>query len=376
MIPLNKPGFKKTKPGECFFKSHYSGINTRFLSNAGDGLHVIFSDLYKQKGSLRVGVCPLACTLALEPIIRNGHTPVFIDVNPDTFNLDSSLLESRVHDVDALEVIHLGGNPNEMDVITDWAKRHHKIIIEDCAQALGSSFDGIDLGLFGDYASFSLMKNVYAPVGGLLVSKQVLDVEALPEVSSLLVIYREIKKYLESHVNQARMNPWNWVYSAFLRVKENNASSKGTQHSVVNAKMEERLIKMFDSVSEYNRKRQERASFMIDRINPERFFIQKEPLKGKTNRNRLLMRVKDVGASEIIHYLRHKNIAANNLTQNYLKSFQPHVSLDMNLGRYYCSSDMKNYDDVFPSLLAIPCSPFLKEEEMVYIVKSLNAFFA
>ena len=375
MIPLNKPGFRKVIPEDGYIENHFPGLDTLFLSNAGDGLNVVYDYLYKRHGSLRVGVCPLACTLALDPIVKNGHIPVFLDVDPETFNLDSSLLEPRTQDVDALEVIHLGGNPNEMDVISRWAEKHRKIVIEDCAQALGSTFDGIDLGTYGDFACFSLMKNVYAPVGGLLVSKQAFDRVDLPTVSNLVVVYRLLKKYLESQADHRGHNPWNWAYSTFLRIKENKASQGDPNQYVVNSRMENRLIKLLGSVSALNGLRHERALFMMERIDFQRFSIQKEPSKGRTNRNRLLLRTKDDDASSLIRFLRQRGIAANNLTQNYLNGFQPPVSQDKVLGRFYCSSEMKNYEEVFPSLLAIPCSPFLKEEEMVHIVDSLNAFY-
>ena len=375
MIPLNRPGYKYVNSDHGFLENHFPGLHPLFLSNAGDALNLTYADLHKRLGRLRVGVCPLACTLALDPIVKNGHVPVFLDVDPETFNLNSSLLESKVQDIDALEVIHLGGNPNEMSVISSWADRHDKIVIEDCAQALGSTYDGQDLGTFGDFACFSLMKNLYAPVGGLLVSKQAMDKGDLPDVSNVLVLYRKFKKILESKADHRRLNPWNWAYSAFLHAKENKASSPDSAPSGINAKTEERLMKQFASVSYLTRLRREQARFMIDRIDPLRFTVQKEPSKGRSNWNRLLIRAKDTDALDLIRFLRQRGIAANNLTQNYLKCYQPHISQDKLLGEFYSASEMKNYDEVFPSLLAIPCSPYLKEDEMVYIVDSLHAFF-
>lgn len=375
MIPLNKPGYGRIVSGEGYLERHFPGRNTLFLSNAGDALNLTYGCLYRQMGRLRVGVSPLACTLALDPIVNNGHIPVFLDVNPETFNLDSSLLASRAQDIDALEVIHLGGNPNEMLVISSWAERHHKILIEDCAQALGSTYDGQDLGSFGDFACFSLMKNLYAPVGGLFVSRHPVEKNDWAEVSSVLMVYRQVKKFLESRAGRHGLNPWNWAYSAFLHLKGDKASRPDSRVSRVSTKTEKHLRELLPSVTYLNDIRRANARFMGERIDPMRLMVQKEPVNGQSNRNRLLVRTKDAGAWGLIRFLRQRGIAANNLTQNYLKCFQPHIAQDPVLGPYYCTSDMKNYEDVFPSLVAIPCSPFLKEEEMVHIIRSLHAYY-
>ena len=92
MIPLSKTGYCHTHIEGNYLDSHFTGRYAHILSNAGDGLNIAYRHLYETRGRLRIGVSPLACVLAIYPIIQNGHIPVFIDIDPQTFNMDSRKL--------------------------------------------------------------------------------------------------------------------------------------------------------------------------------------------------------------------------------------------------------------------------------------------
>lgn len=77
-------------------------------------------------------------------------------------------------------------------------------------------------------------------------------------------------------------------------------------------------------------------------------------------------------ASQTIGELRSAGIAANNFTQNYLNGFQPHICKDELLSNYYRAKNLTNYDALYNRIIAIPCSPFINQEEMDYIVNKLN----
>lgn len=371
MIPLNKPGYQCSRGDNDFIGNHFPGCHSLILATAGDGLNLIYRSLHKERGGLRIGVSPFACFQAIYPIVINGHTPVFIDIDKNTLNMDADKLVSR-NDLDAVELIHLGGNPNEMDKICQWAQKNDKILIEDCAQALGSSFRGKELGNFGDYAVFSLIKNLHATTGGLIISKNALPTDRLPKISGLLVKYRNLKKYLESHSNHHTYNPWNLAYLMLLKMKEKGAqTASASTHSVENV-LEEELRKSMNTIEELNKKRAANASYMMSRVDASKCKIQTVPDGGQSNRNRLLFRIEKPLAEQVIAQLRKAGIAGNNLTQNYLHGFQPHVSKDSLLHYYYKKDELECYDSIFNHVIAIPCSPFLTQEEMDYIVNKLN----
>jgi len=92
----------------------------------------------------------------INPIIQNGYTPVFIDIEMDTLNLDIGQLEAAAKNgASALIFAHVLGNPPNMDAVMDIVKRYNLILLEDCCDALGSTYKGKPLGSFGEMASCS-----------------------------------------------------------------------------------------------------------------------------------------------------------------------------------------------------------------------------
>ena len=89
-------------------------------------------------------------------IVRVGARPVFVDIDPLTFNLDSAGLEERITArTRAILPVHLYGRTAEMDPILETAGRHDLIVIEDAAQAIGAESRGRRAGSMGDYGCFS-----------------------------------------------------------------------------------------------------------------------------------------------------------------------------------------------------------------------------
>ncbi len=85
-----------------------------------------------------------------------GATPVFCDVELDTYNIDPSQIEEKITDkTKAIICVHLFGNACKMDEINDIAKRHNLYVVEDAAQAINSQYKGRNVGNLGDVACFS-----------------------------------------------------------------------------------------------------------------------------------------------------------------------------------------------------------------------------
>jgi len=107
-------------------------------------------------------------------IIHAGATPILVDIDPLTMNLDSSLVESAVTErTRAILPVHFAGRPCDMDAICDIASRHELKIIEDCAHAIETEFHGRKTGLFGDFGCFSfyVTKNVVTGEGGMVLGR-------------------------------------------------------------------------------------------------------------------------------------------------------------------------------------------------------------
>jgi len=105
--------------------------------------------------------------------VLRGATPVFVDIRPDTFNLDERLLEAAITErTKAVVVVHYGGVACDMEAITAIADRHGLQVIEDNAHGLGGTYRGRALGSLGALAtqSFHSTKNVSCGEGGALVA--------------------------------------------------------------------------------------------------------------------------------------------------------------------------------------------------------------
>ncbi len=114
------------------------------------------------------------------PFVLFGAKIVFVDICPDTMNLNPCLLEAALTEkTKAILPVHYGGVAANMTEITAFAKKHNLFVIEDAAHALGSSFNGKPLGTMGDTAciSFHFTKNIQCGEGGALIinNKSIVD---------------------------------------------------------------------------------------------------------------------------------------------------------------------------------------------------------
>ncbi len=117
----------------------------------------------------------LTFSATANPIIYQNATPVFIDSNFETWNMDPGALEAafiKYPEVKAVLVVHLYGLSADMDSIVELCKKYNVTLIEDAAESLGTTYKGKYTGTFGDYGIFSFNGNkiITTSGGGMLVS--------------------------------------------------------------------------------------------------------------------------------------------------------------------------------------------------------------
>jgi dTDP-4-amino-4,6-dideoxygalactose transaminase len=108
-------------------------------------------------------------------IARVGATPVFIDIDPQTYNLDANEIESKITKQTRAKIpVHLYGQMADMDVVMSVARKYALIVIEDAAQAIGAQYKGRSAGSVGHYGCFSFFpsKNLGAAGDGGMVVTQ------------------------------------------------------------------------------------------------------------------------------------------------------------------------------------------------------------
>jgi dTDP-4-amino-4,6-dideoxygalactose transaminase len=115
---------------------------------------------------------PISWVATANVIIEVGATPVFADIDPVSRNIDLDNVEAAITPrTKAIIPVYLAGKPVDMDRLYALAARHKLRVIEDAAQAIGSTWDGKRIGSFGDFVSFSFQanKNITTSEGGCLV---------------------------------------------------------------------------------------------------------------------------------------------------------------------------------------------------------------
>jgi len=136
--------------------SKYIGVKHSLGLNSGtDALHLALRALDVGPGDevITVAFTFVATTEAIGIV---GAKPVFVDIDKDTFNIDANEIEKAITPkTKAIIPVHLYGQPCDMDVIMDIAKKYNLYVIEDCCQAIGATYKGKKVGSFGDVGCFS-----------------------------------------------------------------------------------------------------------------------------------------------------------------------------------------------------------------------------
>ncbi len=111
----------------------------------------------------------------VNPILQNGMVPVFVDIDIPTYNIDPKLIEAAISSrTKAIMIAHTLGNPFDLDSVMVLARKYGLWVIEDCCDALGSTYKGQHVGTFGDIAtcSFYPAHHITMGEGGMIFTKE------------------------------------------------------------------------------------------------------------------------------------------------------------------------------------------------------------
>ena len=187
-----------------------------------------------------------------DAFVLRGAKAVFVDIRPDTMNIDETKIEAAITEkTKAIVPVHYAGVACEMDTIMDIAKRHNLVVIEDAAQGIMSTYKGKALGTIGDYGCFSFheTKNYSMGEGGALLIRDEAKVEDaeimrekgtnrskffrgqidkytwvnfgssyLPSDMNAAYLYAQLE--MAEEINDARLAIWNRYYEGLKELKE------------------------------------------------------------------------------------------------------------------------------------------------------------
>jgi perosamine synthetase len=151
----------------------YCGCSHGVATSSGTtALHLAVATLGIGSGD-EVLVSTLTNMATFFAVLYQGATPIPVDVEEDTWNLNPSLLEGLLTSrTKAILVVHLYGHPADMDSVLEFARRHHLFVIEDVAEAHGALYNGRKTGSLGDIGCFSFYANkiITTGEGGMLTT--------------------------------------------------------------------------------------------------------------------------------------------------------------------------------------------------------------
>lgn len=179
--------------------SNYVGVKSAAATSAGTAaIHMALKAAGVGEGD--IAFCSsLTFSASCNPIIYQNATPVFIDSEPDTWNMDPRALEKafeKYPNPKAVVLVHLYGNPAKLDEIVRICKEHNTTLIEDAAESLGSTYNGKHTGTFGKYGIYSFNGNkiITTSGGGMLVSD---DEERIQKVRFWITQAREKARHYQ-----------------------------------------------------------------------------------------------------------------------------------------------------------------------------------
>lgn len=268
-----------------------------------------------------------------------GATPVFVEPDIRTFNIDYSKIEEKITDkTKAIMPVHLYGQPCDMDPILKIAKKYNLYVIEDCAQAHGAIYKGKRIGSFGSAAGFSFYpgKNLGAlGDAGATVSN---DKELIEKIRALGNYGSDYKYH---HIYQGNNSRLDEMQAAFLNVKLTHLDKMNENRRYIAG----RYLKEINN-----------SKIILPYVIPE-----VEPVWH-------IFGIRCKRRNELETYLAQKGISTNK-----------HYPIPMHLQKCYCNlqiseGELPIAEEISATELSLPLYYGMKEEEIEYVIECINGF--
>lgn len=338
---LSNSWYIEGKEDEAFEKAFAEYCHTKYCVGVGNGLDALMLAL-KALG-IHEGdevIVPsntyIATALAVTYV---GATPVFVEPDIRTFNIDPSKIEEAITSkTKAIMPVHLYGQPCDMNPIMEIAKKHQLYIVEDCAQAHGATYKGQVIGSFGDAAGFSFYPGK--------------NLGALGDAGATVTNNKELADKVRGLGNYGSDYKYHHIYQG------NNSRLDEMQAAFLSAKLP-----------------------LLDKVNEDRRKTAEKYLKGINNPNIILPFVPDY--AEPVWHIFGIRCDKRDALEAYLNengiSTNKHYPIPMHLQE--CYKDLGFKKDDFPiaerisaTELSIPMYYGMTDEEVNYVIEVINKF--
>ena len=287
--------------------------------------------------------------------VLRGAKIVFVDIRPDTMNIDENLIEDAITEKTKVIVpVHYGGVSCEMDTIMDIAKRHNLLVVEDAAQGVMSYYKGRALGSIGDFGCYSFheTKNYSMGEGGAVLVNKEEDVERAE-------IIRE-KGTNRSRFVRGQVDKYTWVDigSSYLQSELNCAYlyAQIKDPDIINNDRLASWNKYYELLSDLA----EKGCIDLPVVpkdcvhNAHMFYIKAKDLEERT---KLIAYLKENGVSAVFHYIPLHSAPAG-----------------LAFGRFHGEDKYTTKES--ERLLRLPMYYGLTEQDIEYVTEKIKEFYA
>ena len=359
----------------------FIGVKHAITVNSGSSANLIaFSTLTSPKLGDRaikrddeiIGVAAGFPT-TVNPILQFGAIPVFVDIDPITHNIDASKIEAAISPkTKAVMLAHSLGNPFNLDVIQSLCEKYNLWLVEDCCDALGSTFNGKMVGTFGDIATLSFYPAHHITMG---------------EGGAVFTDSFELKQIAESFRD--------WGRDCYCPPGKDNTCGKrfcwelgdlptGYDHKYIYSHLGYNLkitdmqaacaLAQLDKAPDFIKRRKENFEFLKNRLQSCQDFLQLPEATEGSDPSWFGFPItikpdSPVSRLDLTTYLDQKKIGtrllfAGNLTR------QPYMAN----AKYRISGDLTNTDIVMKNTFWIGVQPALTKEMLEYVVSQIEVF--
>jgi len=350
----------------------YAGTQYGVMSNSGSSANLLavaalanpFTRDHLKPGD-EVIVPALSWSTTIWPLIQHNLIPVIVDCDINDFNLDLNKLESAIGPkTRAIKLVHVYGNPCNMDAIMALAKKHNLFVIEDCCEAMGSFFDGKSVGSFGDVGNFSFFfsHHISTMEGGISVTNNF-------DLTETMRILRAHGWSREADEHQKYVNMYPDIDPRFIFINTGYNLRPTEVNAAIGQIQLPKLNKLIDN-------RRETAAFYLNYLSKyaEFFHFQQETPKGKHVWFGFPVILKDsapFSVKEITHYMQQRGIETRPIIAG---NMARHPAFKLYAHRI--AGDLHNADTVMKKGFAFACHHAVDEQARQYVVETIDAFIA
>src|SRR3972149_3464537 len=335
---------------------NYIGCSHAVAVNSGTaGLHISLMATDISDGD-EVITSPMTFAATINTIVLQRAKPVFVDIDPDTLNIDAEGIEKKITKKSkAIIPIHFAGQPCDMDEITDIAKKYNLTVIEDAAHAVGTEYKKIKIGNISNLSVFSFhpIKNITTGEGGMITTKD----EGLADKLRLLRFHGISKEAWKRYGKEGSPQ-----YEILLPGLKYNMLDIQAAIGIHQLKKLDRFIEIRKRIVEkYDSALKDIPEIIIPgRVNYEclhawhLYIIKLRPEMLKISRNEFIDELKKENIGTGIHF------TAVHLNPFYEKEFG------------FKRGDFPNAEFASDRILSIPLYPLMKDEDVDYVIDKIK----